>query len=84
MISISLISYGKSINFNQLQDRNGAFYEVNQQIPYTGEVINYYENGKIETKANFKDGKKEGELIGYYENGQIKGKRNYKNGKLIN
>ena len=44
LFNISLMSYGKDINFNQLQDRNGIYYEINEEIPYTGKVIDYYEN----------------------------------------
>ena len=44
------------------------------------EVIGYYENGNIEYKENYINGKLNGEAIGYYENGNIKYKENYING----
>ncbi|MEI6857802.1 hypothetical protein [Psychrilyobacter sp.] len=56
LISFSLMSYGKSINGYQLQNKNGVYYEIDQGIPYTGETIVYYENGKIQVKENYKDG----------------------------
>ena len=50
LISFSLISNGRSINADQLQIRNGIAYEINKEIPYTGESIDYYESGKIQSK----------------------------------
>ncbi len=76
MISVSLISYGKS----QLKYTNGIGYKINKEIPYTGKAITHYENGKIAVKGYFKDGRRNGEWIDYYANGKIKLKENYKNG----
>lgn len=84
IVSMSLISCGEpeqSINREQLQERNEVKYEVNQETPYTGKVIDYYENGQIQSKENYKDGKLNGERITYYENGQIEYKENYKGGE---
>ena len=39
------------------------------------------ENGKLESKWNYKDGKKEGENIHYWKNGKLWVKENYKDGK---
>ncbi|MCS5423083.1 MULTISPECIES: hypothetical protein [Psychrilyobacter] len=63
---------GKSTNQEQLHYKNGVYYEINKETPYTGKVIGYYENGQIRAKSNWKDGKRNGEGIYYYENGQIK------------
>ena len=82
VISFSLISYGKLINGKQLECKNGVLYEVDQNIPYTGEIIVYYENGHIKVDENFKDGKANGEVIIYNENEKLKSKQNYKDGKL--
>jgi len=68
MNSINLMGYGRKINEKQLQNRNEVYYEINQPTPYTGKIVNYYENCQIETKENYKDGKKEGKTIKYYEN----------------
>ena len=34
------------------------FYKKNQKTPYTGEAFTYFENGKIDKKFSFIDGKK--------------------------
>lgn len=80
IISISLTSYGESIMEYRLQNRNDVWYEIDKQIPYTGEALGYYENEKLQFKKNYKDGKLNGISIWYYENGQIRGKRNYIDG----
>lgn len=83
MIIISLTSYGKSINFNQLQERDGIDYEKNQQIPYTGSVLSHYESGEIKSEKNYKNGEKDGKWIFYDENGKIDRRKYYKIGDLL-
>ena len=46
-----------------------------------GEFVEYFENGQLKRKGNFKDDKQEGEYLSYYENGQLKIKCNLKDGK---
>ena len=36
-----------------------------------GENIEYYPNGQIRYKGNYKNGKREGEYIVYYSNSQL-------------
>ena len=45
-----------------------------------GEFITYFDNGQINLKLNFKDGKKDGEQLSYYEYGQLKSISNLKEG----
>ena len=47
-----------------------------------GEWLQYYANGSLESKSNYKDGKEEGGFISYDVNGRIVYKYNYKLGKL--
>ena len=48
---------------------------------YHGAVEEYYENGQLEYKYNYKDGKLDGAVEEYYENGQLELKFNFKDGK---
>jgi len=41
----------------------------------------YYENGQIQTRANYKDGKEDGLYESYYENGQLRVKISFKGGQ---
>jgi hypothetical protein len=47
-----------------------------------GKWLEYYENGQLKLKSNYKNGEYEGEQLGYYKNGQLWVKINYKDGKL--
>ena len=47
-----------------------------------GEWLEYYKNGSLESKSNYKDGKEEGEFLSYDVNGQLVFKYNYKKGEL--
>lgn len=59
----------KKINFDQLQDRNGLFYLVNDKEPFTGEIVSY-KAGKVEFEGEVNNGLKEGLWIYYFPNGQ--------------
>ena len=49
--------------------------------PYNGEMFFNYENGQLEEKGNYKDGKPDGLFETYYENGQLTFKGNFKDGE---
>ena len=63
------------INFDELEEKNGLYYEINSDLPFNGKVA-----GRI--VGEFVNGKPEGGLIGYYENGELQSKGHYKNGEL--
>ena len=65
----------KSIDINNLVERDGLYYEKFTNKPFTGNSTGL-KQGKI------KDGKQEGEWLVYYKNGQLNSKRNYKDGKM--
>ena len=46
-----------------------------------GEWVDYWTNGQLYSKGNYKNGKKEGAWVFYWDNGQLMRKGNYKNGK---
>ena len=64
-----------------LQDRGGIKYEINQEEPFTGKYVKYYDNGQKEFEEHYKDGKKDGLDTLWYENGQKGGEEHYKKGK---
>jgi|TARA_B110000902_G_scaffold125559_1_gene146538 antitoxin component YwqK of YwqJK toxin-antitoxin module len=71
----------KEVPPSDLVERQGIQYEVNSQTPFTGIVVDYYENGQLSSKGNYKDGKKDGLWEYFDENGQLRFKSNYKDGK---
>lgn len=73
----------KIIDMEQLQDRNGVFYEVNVTKPFNGTAIEWHENGQKAAEVNFKNGKEHGSYFEWYENGQLSNEEYFKNGELI-
>ncbi len=65
-----------------LVDRQGIYYPVNSQKPYTGKQTLFHHNKQIKRISNFKNGVPEGAYIRYHPNGQLEQEGNYINGKL--
>lgn len=73
----------KEVPFTSLLQREGLYYEVNQETPYTGKVFTKMENGQFILTGTLSKGFKSGEWIEYFENGQKATVKNYANdGKL--
>jgi len=72
----------KEIPYENLVVRQGVHYEVNSQTPFTGVSVEYHENGQLNNRTSYKDGKKDGVDEQYYENGQLRLKGNYKDDKI--
>ena len=58
----------KSVNVEELEEREYITYLKGSDTPYTGKAFTLYNNGKMET--NFKDGKEHGLKTMLYKNGQ--------------
>ena len=71
----------KVINPSELQNRNGVFYAVNAESPFTGKIVKRYEDGGKQVEINYKDGKVEGSHIKWYDNGEKQGEANYENNR---
>ena len=71
----------ETVKSDDLIKRNDLYYEKHTDIPFTGKVESYYNNGQLMYKGTFKDGKKEGPWVGYNHNGQLSYKGTFKDGK---
>jgi antitoxin component YwqK of YwqJK toxin-antitoxin module len=69
----------EKVNFSQLQDRNGIYYLINKDKPFTGDVIQY-NNGKVEMEGRIDNGLRVGLWVSYYPSGQKKMEGNFKEG----
>ena len=78
---VLLVSCSNEVPSDKLVERQGVTYETNSTKPFTGTSVEYYENGQVEVRINFKDGEKNGLYESYFENGQLKLKHNHKDGK---
>lgn len=72
----------KEIAFENLVNRNGLFYEVNADEPYSGIVFEKYENSQFKYKGEITDGEKDGEWVYFRKNGSKKEEINFKNNEM--
>tara|TARA_Y100001936_G_scaffold253082_1_gene315693 strand:+ start:1502 stop:2479 length:978 start_codon:yes stop_codon:yes gene_type:complete len=72
----------KTINLNDLEERNGSYYDSNSNALITGQLITKYSSGKIHTIMNFNQGILHGAYEEYNIDGKLLEKGYYKNGKL--
>ena len=49
-----------AVDASRLVTRNEITYEVNSDTPFTGVSLTYHENGQVDDRVTFKDGKQEG------------------------
>ena len=81
---ILFTSCTKSIDYKKekeyIEVKKGITYYKGE--PFTGEIFRNYDNGQLEYKANYKDGKEDGLYEVYLEKeGKLSYKWNFKNGK---
>ncbi len=79
LFSIQLFSQ-KIVKYEDLEERDGLFYEIGTNTTFTGKCITTYPNGKLGMGGDIKDGLRNGEWIWFYENGNKKRYCAYKNG----
>ena len=68
------------IDFDELEKREGIYYLLDSDTPYTGKSFRSYSNGQ-KSEVNWKDGKENGLYVSWYVGGQKKAERTYKDGK---
>ena len=69
------------VDGRKLEKRNGVAYLPNEETPFTGRAVGFFENGQKRYEENYKNGKKHGFATKWYENGQKMSEENYKDGK---
>jgi len=80
---IFLVSCSNEVPIDKLVERNGITYEVNSNTPFTGSSVSYFENGELQYRRNFKDGKQDGLFEDFNENGNLTSTFTYRNGVLV-
>ena len=82
LISASLWFFFKEKVVDNLQNRDGIFYEINEEWPFTGKLVKKYANGQKAVEAGFENGKQNGLTIEWRENGQKESEKYYINGQI--
>ena len=70
----------ETITKDQLQIRQGLFYKINDQKPFTGFITSSYSNSQVKEYFSVKNGLYHGEYSTYSENGQLNSQGNFTNG----
>ena len=77
-----IVSCSKPIDEESLVQRNGVYYKVNSETPYSGKSFMLHDNGQIYYERSFKEGKQFGLETLWYKSGQKREEGNWnENGK---
>ena len=77
-----LLNCTKEVARDKLVKRNGIYYEINSENPFSGKSVVMHENGQQMETGELKDGKLHGTGKRWYENGQQKEITEFKHGEL--
>jgi len=58
-IFVALVSCSKKekeADYKLLQNRYNVYYLPNEEKPFTGNAVDYYQNGQVKDKGNFNNG----------------------------
>ena len=64
----------------ELEKIDGLYYEVESDVPITGTVHDYWDNGELRGVYEIKDGKFHGDHKIYWDNGQLSNYLKYEDG----
>ena len=62
---------------------DGLWFKRGKTEPYTGLVVAFYNNGKMESQIHYRKGVRSGIETHWYENGQKRWEMNYDNGRMV-
>ena len=64
-----------------IEREDGLYYKKYARVPFTGAVKDFYENGQLSSRLNYKNGEQDGLTEWFHENGQVGERGYYKNGE---
>ena len=80
---ITSLAKPEGVNSEELEYREGFYYLLDSDTPYTGNSFTLWKNGQKRDEVNYKDGKPDGLRQSWHENGQKSWESNYKDDKRI-
>lgn len=75
-------SVQRVIDSEQLEERSGVYYVINEEKPFSGKMTGFHKNGKQSAEATYTNGIPQGMFRQWYENGQLKTEVNLVNGQM--
>ena len=83
LVFLSVHSYSQEVITGPFLIREGITYNQNTNEPITGIVEEFYANGQLRSRGNYKDGNKDGLVYRFDEDGKLTRTETYRNGELI-
>ena len=81
IFALSCSESGREIDAEKLQKRgDGIYYAINEEEPYSGKVVEFYDRGRKKSEQTFKNGKFHGLTTTWDFHGQKKSEVGYENG----
>jgi antitoxin component YwqK of YwqJK toxin-antitoxin module len=65
---------------SQLELKQGKLYLTNSEIPFTGQMVEHYPGGQIQSRTSVQAGLLDGASWGYYTNGQAQVEEHFSKG----
>ncbi|MBU0763318.1 MAG: hypothetical protein KJ607_00620, partial [Bacteroidetes bacterium] len=75
------LTFTQGTDFSHLEKRKGIWYRENEETPYTGKCIGYFNSGERGLSGSYQDGQRSGHWIYWYRNGQKKMEGNFISGR---
>ena len=83
LITVSFLINQNTITSSELVEFENKFYLANSYNPYSGKLIDYYDNGIIMLHGNLDKGHKIDDWFEFYNDGSVKSQKSYKKNKII-
>lgn len=71
----------RDVDAEQLQLRDGVYYALDEEVPYSGRITEHHPNGQLSSEMTVVNGLPDGLAQRWYENGQLMGKLAFVHGK---
>jgi len=81
LVLLSVHSYSQEVVKGPFLIRDGIYYHQDTDELVTGIVDTFWNNGQLQTRTKFKDGKEDGLMEWFHVNGRLWWRGNYKDGK---
>ena len=81
LLIFSSNSFSETIQQDQLVEKDGLVYKKDSTNPFTGSIMDVYDNSLIMGTGTYKDGKRDGMWFSFWKNGNMKDSGNFKDGE---
>ena len=81
LLQVTILYPQSKMDINNLIERDGLLYTLNDNKPYTGKVFSFNEKCHKESEMTYKNGKQDGLFTFWHENGQKKWEGTVNDGK---